>query len=349
MSTARPSPPDLPPEAAAAQLVMQVGAGHLLASALQVVVQLRIPDRLASGSRMTSELAAEAGVREDGLYRVMRALAMVGLFDEESPRRFKLTLAGQMLRSDVPGSMHPMALWITSPFHFRTYAELIHSVRTGQPAAEKVVGMPVFEYFTRDRDLSEVFNNAMTAFSEVVIAAVLKAYDFSGIGLLVDVAGGHGAVLGAILARYPAMRGILFDLEHVVGGAGPRLEARGVAGRCQTQHGDFFKSVPPGGDAYIMKHIIHDWDDERAVAILGNIHRAMGEKRGRVILLESVIPAGNEPHFGKVIDLEMMAMPGGRERTAEEFRSLFARAGFELTRVVPTESALSVVEAYRAG
>jgi hypothetical protein len=348
LSTAPPSS-GLPPEAAAAQLVMQIGSGHLLASALQVVASLRIPDRLAGGARTAAELAADAGVREDGLYRVLRALASVGLFDEEAPRRFKLTLAGQMLRSDVPGSMHPMALWITSPFHFRVYADLMHSVRTGQPAAEKVTGVPVFEHFARDRELSEVFNDAMTAFSEVAIAAVLEAYDFSGIGLLVDVAGGHGAVLGTVLERYPAMRGILFDLDHVVAGAGPRLEARGVAGRCQTRHGDFFQSVPQGGDAYIMKHIIHDWDDERALVILRNIHRAMGDKSGRVILLESVIPPGNQAHFGKIIDLEMMVMPGGKERTEEEFRSLFSRAGFELTRVVPTESPLSVVEARRAG
>ena len=349
MPTAPPSPPELSPEAAAAQLVIRIGTGHLLASALQVAASLRIPDHLAAGARTVAELAAASNVQEDGLYRVLRALATVGLFDEEAPRRFKLTLAGQTLRTDVPGSTHPMALWITSPFHFRVYAELMHSVRTGQPAAEKVTGMPVFEYFARDRELSEVFNNAMTAFSEPVVAAVLEAYDFGGIGLLVDVAGGHGAVLGAILERYPAMRGILFDLEHVVTGAEPRLAARGVAGRCQTQHGDFFQSVPPGGDAYVMKHIIHDWDDERALTILQNIHRAMGGKRGRVILIESVIPPGNQPDLGKVIDLEMMAMPGGRERTAEEFRALFARAGFELTRVVPTQSPLSVVEAHRAG
>jgi hypothetical protein len=315
---------------------------------LQAVARLRIPDLLAVGARTTEDVAGEAGVQEDALYRLLRALASVGLFEEEAPRRFKLTLAGQMLRTDVPGSMHPMVLWITSPFHFRAYAELVHSIRTGQPAAEKVIGMPVFEYLAKDRDLSEIFNDAMSSFSESAVAAALKAYDFSGIDLLVDVAGGHGAVLSAILERYPAMRGILFDLEHVVSGAGPRLQARGVAGRVQTQHGDFFKAVPDGGDAYIMKHIIHDWDDERAVAILRNIRQAMGGKHGRVILLESVLAPGNQPDFGKILDLEMMVMPGGRERTEEEFRALFARAGFALTRVVRTGSPLSVVEARKS-
>jgi len=346
MSSA-PSEPTMPPEAAAAQLVIQVGTGHLLASALQVVVRLGIPDRLAGGARTVAQLAGDTGVREDALYRVLRALASVGLFDETAPRSFALTLAGQMLRTGVPGGLRDTVLWITSPFHFLVYSELMHSVRTGQPASEKVVGMPIFEYFARDKNLSALFNNAMTSFSDVVIPAALKAYDFRGINLLVDVAGGHGAVLTSILKSHPGMRGVLFDLEHVVAGARPRIEAMGVKDRLETQYGDFFKTVPAGGDAYIMKHIIHDWDDERALTILRNIYAAMGSKRGRVILLESVLPPGNAPDFGKIIDLEMLAIPGGRERTEAEFRTLFARAGFELTRVVPTESALSVIEARR--
>ena len=334
------------PEAAAAQHVIQLASGHLLASALQVAVQLQIPDRLASGPRSAADLAREAGVREDGLFRVLRALASGGIFEEGAPRTFSLTAAGHTLRSGIPGGMRDMALWITSPFHFRVYAELMHSVRTGQPAAEKVTGAPVFEHLAKEPELSAVFNNAMTALSQMVIHAALEAYDFSGIRVLVDVAGGHGAVLAAILEKHPEARGILFDLEHVVAGAPPLLRAAGVAERVETRHGDFFASVPPG-DTYVMKHIIHDWDDERAVVILRNIHAAMSDPRGRVILLESVLPPGNAPDFGKVIDLEMMAMPGGRERTAEEFRALFAQAGFELTRVVPTASPLSVIEARR--
>lgn len=342
------STPAMPPEAAAAQLVMQVAGGHLLASALQTVVRLGVPDRLADGPRTAAQLAADTGVQEDALYRVLRALASVGLFDESGPRSFGLTLAGQLLRTGVPGGMRAMVLWISSPFHFRVYAELMHSVRTGQPAAEKVTGMPVFEYFAKDKELSEVFNDAMTSFSEVAVAAALKAYDFGGIRVLVDVAGGHGAVLGSILKKHPETRGLLFDLEHVVAGAPALLGKMGVKERVDVRHGDFFEAVPGGGDAYVMKHIIHDWDDERAVLILRNIGVAMGAARGRVILLESVLPPGNTPHFGKIIDLEMLAMPGGRERTEEEFRALFARAGFELTRIVPTESPLSVIEARRA-
>ncbi len=334
-----------PPEAAAGHLLTQLATGHIVASALQVLLRLGIPDRLSTGERGAAELARETGVQEDGLYRLMRALATVGVVDETSPRRFSLTPAGQLLRSGVPGSMRDMALWITSPFHFRVYAELMHSVETGQPAAEKVTGMPVFEYFAEQPELSEIFNNAMTNMSEVVIRAALEAYDFGGINLLVDVAGGHGAVLTSILKRYPQMRGVLFDLDHVVAGARPRIEALGLSDRTATTAGDFFQAVPPGGDAYIMKHIIHDWDDARASTILRNIRTAMGTKRGRVILLESVLQPGNAPDFGKVIDLEMLAMPGGRERTADEFRALFANAGFSMTRIVPTQSPLSIVEA----
>jgi hypothetical protein len=330
---------------AAAQLLMQMATGHFIASALQVVLHLRIPSRIGDGALTSEELAVATGVQEEPLYRVLRALASVGVFEEKPVRRFALTDAGQVLRPGVPGSMYDTALWVTSPFHFRVYAEMLHSVRTGLPAAEKVVGMPVFEYFPSDPELSEIFNNAMTAFSAQVIPAVLDAYDFSGIGLLVDVAGGHGAVLTAILERYPAMRGVLFDLEHVIAGAIPRLQQLGLSGRVQTEAGNFFTTVTPGADAYIMKHIIHDWDDDRAVRILHNVRTAMGAKRGRVILLESVIQPGNAPDFGKIIDLEMLMMPGGKERTAEEFEGLFTAAGFELTRIVPTASPLSVIEA----
>ena len=208
---------------------------------------------------------------------------------------------------------------------------------------EKTVGVPVFEYFPKHPEESEIFNNAMTMFSAMVIPAVLEVYDFSGIGTLVDVAGGHGRVLTSILQKYPSMRGVLFDLEHVLAGARAAIDSLGLSDRCRTVSGDFFKAVPAGGDAYIMKHIIHDWDDERAATILKNIRSAMNPG-GRVILLESVVAPGNQPDFAKLIDLEMLLMPGGRERTEQEFRDLFARAGFELTRIIPTQSPLSVIE-----
>jgi hypothetical protein len=313
-------------------------------------LQLEIADRLSAGPRPVSELAREAGTAEDALYRVLRALASVGVFEEkpatsgQASRVFELNLAARMLCKG-PRSMRDMGLFITSPFHFRVYAELLHSVTTGQPAVQKVTGMPVFEYFAGQPAFSALFNNAMTAFSAAVIPAVIDAYDFSGIDVLVDVAGGHGQVLTSVLQHYPAMRGVLFDLDHVIAGAGPLLKAAGVGDRVRTEYGDFFTAVPRG-DAYIMKHIIHDWDDADALTILRNIRTQLeGQPQGRVILVESVIPSDNSPNFGKLIDLEMMLMPGGRERTAAEFKSLFERAGFSTMRVVPTEAPLWVVEA----
>ncbi len=328
-----------------AQLIFKLGTGYIASAALQVATRLTIADRLAGGPRTAASLASDTGMNEDALYRVLRVLASVGVFEETAPRTFALTPAASLLRSDQPG-LYPMALWLTEPLHFRVYADMMHSVETGQPAADKVVGKPVFEHLAGDQELSAIFNNAMTAFSAQVAPAALKAYDFSGIDVLVDVAGGHGELLMAVLKANPGMRGILFDLEHVLAGAKPRIAAAGLDDRVETASGDFFKAVP-AGDAYIMKHIIHDWDDARAVTILKNIRAAMTKADGRVILLETVIQPGNQPDLGKFIDLEMLMLPGGRERTAEEFAALFARAGFTLSRVVPTESPLCVVEARR--
>jgi hypothetical protein len=318
----------------------------MASAALQVAMRLDIAARLSNGPRPVADLAREAGVQTDGLYRVLRALASVGIFAESSPRTFALTPAAKLLRKG-PGSLGDGIEFLTDPLHFATYAEALHSVQTGQLAAEKVVGMPLFEYLAKTPQWSTSFNNAMTAFSANVMPAVLKAYDFSGIGTLIDVAGGHGHVLTSVLREFPQMRGVLFDLEHVIAGSGPLLAVSGVQSRVRAEPGDFFKAVPAGGDAYIMKHIIHDWDDARATTILKNIAKAMGAKRGKVILFESVIAAGAAPDLGKFIDIEMLAWPGGKERSADEFRALFAGAGFGLTKIVPTNSPLSVVEAVR--
>ena len=342
MSTVDPSVP-VPPEVAAARLVMQLSLGYIPSAALHVATRLSITERLSDGPRPVADLAREAGVQPDGLYRVLRALASLGIFEETSPRTFGLTPPAALLRKG-PGSLGDGVQFIADTLHFQAYGEMLHTVTSGQPAGEKVVGMPLFEYLSRTPDWSASFNNAMTAFSASVMPAVLEAYDFSGIGLLVDVAGGHGHVLTSVLRQYPSMRGILFDVAHVIAGAPPLIAAAGVQDRCTTESGDFFKAVP-AGDAYIMKHIIHDWDDDRAALILTNIRRALGSRpNGRLILLEAVVAGPNQPDLGKLIDLEMMLLPGGRERTADEFAQLMARAGFELTRVVPTESMLAVVE-----
>jgi len=321
--------------------------GYMASSALHLAIALNIPDELAGGPKDMAELARASGANEDALYRVLRLLASTGIFAEQRPRRFALTPAADLLRKDVPGSLRGMAVFLPDPLHFRVYADLMHSVMTGKPAADKALGMPIFEYLAKHPDYSQVFNDAMTALSAPVVGAAIEAYDFSTIGTLVDVAGGHGEVLMSILKACPNVRGILADVGHVIEGARPRIAAAGLSSRCEAVAIDFFKSVPAGGDAYIMKHIIHDWEDERASLILRNIATAMGQKRGKVILLEAVLRGAGEPDLGKLIDIEMLAMPGGRERSADEFKALFARLGFEMTKVVPTKSPLSVVEAVR--
>ena len=317
-------------------------SGHIVASAVNIAARLGLSDRLAGGPRSSDDLARETGTNPDALYRLLRALAGVGMFEEQAERRFALTPVGAAL---CDGPVRWMALWIAGEFNFRVYANAMHSVKTGESAVPITTGGGgPFEAFAKDPELSRIFNNAMTGFSSFVVPAVLEAYDFSGIGTLVDVAGGHGALLGEILKKYPAMKGIVMDLDHVVAGATPNLEAQGLANRASAVAGDFFAAVPSGGDAYIMKHIIHDWYDDKASQILANIRKVL-PKDGRVLLVESVIAEGNEAGLGKIMDLEMLVMPGGKERTEEEFRRLFESAGFTLTRVVPTRSPLSVIEA----
>jgi hypothetical protein len=331
-----------------AQPVLQVATGYMASSALYAALTLEIPDHLSSGPKTAAALAKLSGVLEDPLYRALRLLVSVGIFDEVAPRTFALNAAADLLRKDAPGSLRGIAIFLPDPFHYKVYSEIMHSMKTGEPAGDKALGMPVFDYFRTHPDYSRVFNDAMTALSAPVAGAAIEAYDFSGIGTLVDVAGGHGEVLMSVLRAHPQVRGVLAEVGHVVEGAKPRVTAAGLSDRLQVVECDFFKAVPEGGDAYIMKHIIHDWDDARATLILKNIAKAMGAKNGRVILLESVIPAGPAPDLGKFIDIEMLMLPGGKERTAEEFRTLFAGAGFDMTKVVPTKSPLSVVEAVRA-
>ena len=342
MSVSAPAPM---PQPTPTDRAMQIAFGYVPSICLHVAVELKIPDLLAAGPRPVSELAKQTSTNEDALYRILRLLVSLGVFAEPAPRTLALAPPSEVLRSGVPNSVRDLVLWGNDPFHFRVHAELMHSVRTGQPAVEKVVGMPIFDYFPTDPKESAVFNRAMTSFSSMVVSAVLEAYDFSGIHTLVDVAGGHGSVICSVLAKYPQMRGILTDLQHVLDGATECICSHGVQSRVERIACDFFRSVPPGGDAYLMKSIIHDWPDERALAILRNVHTALGAKKGKVILLEGVLPAGPEPHFTKVLDIEMLTFPGGRERSEAEYRALFERAGFRLTRVVPTKSPVCVIEA----
>lgn len=337
--------PEAAPAPSPTELIMRLSTGYIASASIQVAAKLGIADLLADGPRPVSELASAAGAHEDRLYRVLRVLASVGVFTETAPRTFALTPAAETLRSGVPNSFRRMALWITSPFHFRTYAEMMHTVKTGEITFDHIHGKPIFEWLPDHPEISEIFNNAMSCLSEMVIPALLEAYDFAGIHTLMDVAGGHGALLRAILNKHPEMRGVLIDLDHVIEGAKRLPENQALAHRCEFLSADFFAEVPTTADAIIMKHIIHDWEDDKAVLILKNCRRALAAKRNaKILLVESVLPAGNEPHLGKFIDLEMFVFPGGRERTEEEFRKLFAAAGLRLNRVVPMKAPLWLVE-----
>jgi hypothetical protein len=333
------------------QHLMQFASGYVPSSVLWVIAELNIADLLKNGPRPVSELAKETRANEDALYRSLRLLAMVGIFAETQPRHFTLTPAAEFLRTDVPGSMRDMVLWIGDPMHFRVAAEWLHSVKTGQPTIEHMVGKPAFDYFAEQPVEFDRFHRAMTTMSGMAISAVLEVYDFSSFSTIVDVAGGHGFVLCEILRRDSNAKGILFDLPAVKAGGDQRIEQNGLSSRCRTASGDFFKSVPEGGDLYLMKNIIHDWDDDKALTILRNCRKALDgggsgqKKHGKVVLLELVVPEGNVPHMSKILDIEMLFFPGGRERTEKQYAELFAKAGLRLTRIVPTKSPYSVIEA----
>jgi hypothetical protein len=334
------------PQAQDFERMMQLSTGLVFTAALQPIARMKIADLLASSPLPVSQLAAQSATNPDALYRVMRLLASVGVFTESPGKVFGLTPMSELLREGVPGSLRDMILWITNPFHFQVHGEMGHSVRTGQPAVEKVYGKPAFEAIFGNPEVAYDFNMAMTCFSRRIAPAVLEAYDFSGIGTLMDVAGGHGAILCEILSRYPQMQGILFDMPNVVEEANCHICSLKMDQRCQTISGDFFEQIPPGADAYYMQHIIHDWNDERCLKILANCRQALeGRANGRLLIADSVVPENSDPHPSKWLDLEMLLMPGGRERTRPEWEALFAKAGFEITGMFPLKTAETLIEA----
>ena len=311
-----------------------------------VAARLGISDLLAEKPQTAAELAARTDSHESSLYRVLRFLASAGIFAENAEQAFSLTPMSELLRSDAPNSMRDIAIMLNEDWIWKAFGELGHSVKTGETAHYKVQGMGSFEYFEQNAEAGKVFNRAMTTMSKAVVPAIVGAYDFSGFGKLVDIAGGHGYLLSGILNANPDLKGVLFDLPYVIENAGVLLGEEGVVDRTERVSGVFFKSVPSGADAYLMKHIIHDWDDEKSIALLRNIHQAMNDD-GKVLIVEMVVPETSEPSPAKVLDICMMVMEGGKERTEKEYRELLAAAGFHLTRVVPTQSPFSIVEAVK--
>jgi hypothetical protein len=302
---------------------------------------------LASGARHVDEIAEAVDAHSETLYRLLRACADLELLEELEGHQFRLTELGDVLRSDAPVSMRNFAIWVGLPAERFTWSDLTTAVRTGRPVFERVHGEDVWRYMRTNADVADVFDKAMTEASCQLIAPVVGAFDFSGFGKIVDVAGGHGALLAAVLTAAPSARGVLYDQPDVVAGAGRAFKEAGVGDRCELVGGDFFDSVPSGGDAYLLSNVIHDWDDDRSVEILVNCREAMAEG-GRVLLVEAVMPdaTGSSPVV-KLMDLNMLVLCGGRQRTKVEFAELFDRAGLALTRIVHG-GMHSVVEAVRA-
>lgn len=322
--------------------LMQLIFGYWHSQCIYVAAKLGIADLVAERPLSIDDLAAKTGMHRSSLYRVLRALASVGVFVERPQATFALTPAAALLKNDVPGSQRAMALMLGEE-HYHAWGDLLYSVKTGKPGFDKVFGKPLFDFLSEHPEPAAIFDKAMVSVHGRETSAILDAYDFSAFASVADIGGGNGSNLTQILKRYPRLNGTLFDLPGVIERAGKSIEQAGLAERIHCVDGNFFESVPGGADAYFMRHIIHDWDDEKALCILENIRRVITE-HGRLLVVESVIPPGNEPFFGKLLDVNMLVMPGGQERTEEEYRTLYGKAGFRLSRIVPTLSEVSVIE-----
>ncbi|HEY6660302.1 MAG TPA: methyltransferase [Pyrinomonadaceae bacterium] len=330
------------PQPAQVQM-LQIISGFWISRAVYVIAKLGIPDLLKSGPKTAEELASATKMHAPSLYRILRALASVGVVSSREGKRFELTPVSETLVTDAPGSLRWFAVSELGQEHYPAWGNLMHSVKTGEIAFDNFFGVDIWKYFQQHPEDAAVFNDSMSSVTAVANEAITSLYDFSGFNKLVDVGGGHGGLITSVLKSNPQLKGILFDAPQVIEGARARIEAAGLGDRCETIAGDFFKSVPEGGDAYIMKWIIHDWDDERAITILKNCRKQI-PSNGRIILVDSVVPETDEPHFSKFIDLNMLVMTGGKERTATEFEELFAAAGFKLLRVIPTDLPTSIIE-----
>ncbi len=338
--------PDSPPSPAA---LLQVITDYPRAQVVHVAAQLNIADLLADGPQHVEELAAATSTHSASLARLVRSLAALGVVEEEADGRISLTPFGTPLRANVPGSVRDHVCFLAGEWFWRSWGDLLYSVRTGQPAFEHQFGMQVFEYLGQHPEAGAIHHAFFSAMARLTSAPLVAAYDYARFGTIVDVGGNVGSLLSAILQAHPGVRGILFDLPYVVAEAAPVLSEAGVADRCEVVGGNFFESVPTGADAYILKYIIHDWDDERTMTLLTQCRKAMGPG-ATLLIIEQVLPERLEE--GEVawqsarLDLQMLVLTsGGRERTEPEFRQLLADAGFELRHVIPTQSPFSILEA----
>lgn len=315
---------------------------YQVSQALHVAAELGVADQLRDGPRSSDVLAEACGAHPRSLYRLLRALAAVGVFHETPGKEFSLTPIGHCLTTDAQGSRHGYARWIGTAGQWRAWGNLLHSVKSGESATRYTHGVDAWTYRSQHPDESAVFDNAMTANSRTEARAVLAAYDFSQFASVVDIGGGQGLLLQEILLACPTTRGLLFDQPQVIASSSQRLAASGLQDRCQAVAGNFFESVPAGGDAYLMKAILHDWDDDAATEILRTCRRVMAPT-ANLIVMERVIGPPNELPEGKFSDLNMLVQYAALERTRQEFEELFGRAGFNLADVVPTPCPLSII------
>ena len=341
--TNTPAQAPVPPQRVMGQLLF----GKQLTASLSALARLGVADHMGESAVSVEDLAARVGAHAPSLYRVMRMLASVGVFTEEPGGKFALTPVGETLKTDAQGSMRAMAMMLGDEWSMHAYTRMADCIRTGIDGVTMAYGKPIFDLLAERPEQCETFQRAMTGGSNIAAQSILASYDFSGIERLADVGGGHGVLLTSILQKYPAMRGVLFDLPEVVAGVpADRLAACG--GRLQVEAGSFFERVPRGCDAYMMKHIIHDWSDEHSRTILKLI-RAELPPHGRLLVCELVMPEEPGPAPAKMLDIEMLVMTvGGKERTPREFGALFQSAGLKLGRVETTPTPICVVEALPA-
>jgi len=329
------------------QAMLDLITGYWVSQMVFVAARLGIADVLAKGAKTPDTIAEQVGAHAPHVHRLLRTLAGVGVFAETANGRFRLTPTGAMLRSGVPGSLRDFALMIVDDQYWSAWGDLLHGVQTGDVPFDHVHGQPLFSYLVAHPDKERIFSASMASISGPENGAVARAYDFGRCRRLVDVGGAHGHLLATILRRHRKLRGVLYDQPQVVAGATASGFLAGLEDRVEAQGGDFFASVPAGADAYVMKYIIHDWDDDRCVRLLGLCRNAMAPG-GRVLVVENVVEPGNRPGWAKLLDINMLVCLTGKERTKTEFRDLFARAGLMLRRVVPTASPISVLEATAA-
>jgi hypothetical protein len=321
---------------------------YFTSRALYAVAALDVAGVLSAGGKTIEELGQAVGAHAPSLYRVLRVLAASQVFRENEDHRFMNTALSELLRSDVPGSLRDLVLLFGDETSWRSWEGILHAVRSGEAPFEHIYGETFFDFLQSHADTAAMFDRAMASASSTTNAAVAEAYDFSGLASVLDVAGGTGSALCAILKSTPQLRGIVFDLPHVALRARAFIAAQGLTQRCEFSAGSFFEAVPPGADAYFMKHVLHDWGDAECAAILGNCRKAMS-RDARLLICERIVPPGNEPSSAKLIDLHMlMTNHGGKERTEPEYRGLLRESGFELQRVIATGTPWSVIEARAA-